>query len=770
MELRVGDFGCVPEGRVLERVAIAAGSTVLASPGGGLRTSDVGKNIAIPGGADLKDASIVSLADVTEVMNASMTAGSKVLTAIFKTEQEERFRKSLHIGRRIVVFGAGPGGQPLLTDVADVRDQMTLVLADAASTTVTGVPATLNRPDFVGLDNYARRSVTGVTVDLGDRVIHDAAMTLGGRGLTSPTAKFSLLDVNKDNPKKVTIRAAGLFVTTISSVTSATEASLAEPAPHAVTEQDRGADVWKLDRETDKPRSDSRPGLEKLLASLASQDVESAEICFGPGVYDFTVGTQQAAIGLRNLRNLTFRGAGTGATVLRLMPNQTFDNPRADADVIRTFDCRNLTFRDLSVHGSYLTLGNATEQMHGIDLTEGSEEIAVHRVRVFQSAGDGLRLLGSSDQKARKIWVEGCRFIQNKRSGVSFQRAAEFVWIRNCYIESAIPSTDQSVDFEPTGAGSPTDILIESNVIVHQTGTAAVTLSGISSTDATRRVTFADNILLGGEIFCTDVAELTINNNIVLVPASDRPATVLLNLERGGESLRITDNLLINERTGTPSVIHLGTSSARPVSQALLAGNLCITPAGQGINVTSSSLSSCEDVVIERNMLVATGSCAEGVQVKSDISAVNGISVRDNDITVKGSGAWATGILISGNKIHNVSAVGNSLRGVVTGIKFVGNEFIPTPVCALNRTADTVKKPIDVDQLPGHVIVAGGAASLGGRDPGLGSGRFLVGQGNPEGNVTGNAGDLYQRIDTGTGPRLFVKESDALSNTGWAAK
>jgi hypothetical protein len=758
MRLHVNDFGCVPDGRVLGRVAIAAGSTVLTSLDGGLRATDVGKNIAIPGGADLV-ATIVSLADRTEVMNASMTAGSKVLTAIFKTEQEERFRKSLHIGRRIVVFGAGPGGQPLLTDVADVRDQMTLVLVDAASTTVTGVPATLNRPDFVGLSNYARRSVANVRVDLGNRVINDAGMTLGSRGLTSPTAKFSLLDLDKDNPKKVTIRAAGLFVTTISSVTSATQASLAEPAPYTVTEQDRGADVWK---------TDSRPGLEELLASLASQDIESAEICFGPGVYDFTVGAQRAAIGLRNLRHLTFRGAGTGATVIRLMPNQTVAQG-ADADVIRTFGCRNLTFRELSVHGSYLTLGNASEQMHGIDLTEGSEEIAVHRVRVFQSAGDGLRLLGSSDRKARKIWVEGCRFIQNKRSGVSFQRAAEFVWVRNCYIESAIPSTDQSVDFEPTGSGSPTDIIIESNVIVHQTGTAAVSLSGISSTDATRRVSFAHNIVLGGEIFCTDVAELTIKNNIVLVPASDRPAAVLLNLARGGESLRVTENLLINERVGTPSVIHLG-SSARPVSQALLAGNLCITPSGQGINLSSSKPSSCEDVVIERNMLVATGSCTEGVQVQSDISAVNGISVRDNDITVKGSGAWVTGILISGKKIHNVSAVGNSLRGVATGINFEGNEFIPTPVCALNRIADTVKKPIDLDRLPEHVIVAGGAASLGGRDPGLGSGRFLVGQGNPEGSVTGNAGDVYQRIDSGAGPRLFVKESDALSNTGWTAK
>jgi hypothetical protein len=754
MELRVDDFGCVPDGRVLERVAIAAGSAALTSPDGGLRAADVGKNIAIPGAVDL-DATIASLANRTEVKNASMTAGSNVLKAIFTTDQEERFRKSLHTGRRIVVLGAGPGGQPLLTDVADVTDQMTLVLADAASITVTGIQATLNRPDFVGLSNYARRSVAGVTVNLGDRVIHDAAMTLGSRGLTSPTAKFSVLDLNK----RVMIRAAGLFVTTIQSVTSATQASLATTAPNAVTEQDRGADVWK---------TDSRPGLELLLASLASQNIESAEIRFGPGVYDFTVGAQRAAIGLRNLRNLTFRGTGTGATVIRLMPNQTFA-PSTDADVIRTFGCRNLTFRELSVHGSYLTLGNASEQMHGIDLTEGSEEIAVHRVRVFQCAGDGLRLLGSSDQKARKIWVEGCRFVQNKRSGVSFQRASEFVWIRNCYIETTIPSTDQSLDFEPTGAGAPTDIIIESNIIVHQNGTAAVSISGISSTDATRRVTFAHNIVLGGEIFCTDVAELTIKNNIVLVPASDRPPGVLLNLARGGESVRVTENLLISERTGTPAVIHLG-ASARPVSQALLAGNLCITPAGQGINLTSSLPNSCDDVVIEQNMLVATGPCTEGVHVQSDISAVNGISVRDNDITVKGSGTWATGILFSGNKIHDASAVGNSLRGVATGIKFVGNEFTPAPVCALNRTADTATRPIDLDRLPGHVIVVGGAVSQGGPTPGSGSGRFLVGQGNPENNVTGNAGDVYQRVDSGAGPRLFVKESDALSNTGWAAK
>ena len=48
IELNVDDFGCVADGRVLEGVSIDAGSAVLHVPEGGLRASDVGKNIAIP--------------------------------------------------------------------------------------------------------------------------------------------------------------------------------------------------------------------------------------------------------------------------------------------------------------------------------------------------------------------------------------------------------------------------------------------------------------------------------------------------------------------------------------------------------------------------------------------------------------------------------------------------------------------------------------------------------------------------------------------------
>ena len=69
------DTGCVPDGRFLERATIAAASAVLTDADRNLRATDVGKNIAIPGAADLF-APIAELVDRKDVANASMPAGS----------------------------------------------------------------------------------------------------------------------------------------------------------------------------------------------------------------------------------------------------------------------------------------------------------------------------------------------------------------------------------------------------------------------------------------------------------------------------------------------------------------------------------------------------------------------------------------------------------------------------------------------------------------------------------------------------------------------
>jgi hypothetical protein len=93
----------------------------------------VGKNIAIPGAADLV-APIAELMDRKDVANASMGAGSTTLTA--PLSPGHGFRADLNLGQRITVSGAGPGGSTLVSDVAQVLNATTLTLANAAATTV----------------------------------------------------------------------------------------------------------------------------------------------------------------------------------------------------------------------------------------------------------------------------------------------------------------------------------------------------------------------------------------------------------------------------------------------------------------------------------------------------------------------------------------------------------------------------------------------------------------------------------------------------------
>jgi len=212
MLLNVDDFGCVPDGRCLERVSIQAGSPELSAADGTLRPRDVGKNIAIPGAVDLV-ATISELLRRKDVARASMQAGSTALTP-----DEGFFRADFHQGQRITVAGAGPASGTLVSDVVNVTSRTTLELADSTATTVTDSLAILNRRDRVGLSDYARATAVNMTVDLPGRAMTDARMIVGQRGSESPTAGFSSLDLGKS----VTIRRAGRLVTPIQAAPSST--------------------------------------------------------------------------------------------------------------------------------------------------------------------------------------------------------------------------------------------------------------------------------------------------------------------------------------------------------------------------------------------------------------------------------------------------------------------------------------------------------------------------------------------------------------------
>lgn len=743
MILNADNTGCIPDGRFLERATIAAASAVLTDADRNLRATDVGKNIAIPGAADLV-APIAQLVDRKDVANASMGAGSTTLTAPLPPGQG--FRADLNLGQRITVSGAGPGGSTLVSDVVQVLNATTLTLANAAATTMAQAVAILNRPDLVGLDNHARANADNVTVNLGDRTVVDAHMTVGSRGLQSPTARFSSIDLGK----VVTIANAGLLVTTIHSFQSTTQVSLALAAQRAVT--GGTADIWK---------TDSRPALEQLLASLDNLDVEGAEIQFGPGVYDFSRSPQSgaaAAIALRGLRNLTVRGAGPGATVLRLMPNQNLQLP--DTHVIHAFDCRNLTIGNLSVHGTYLTLAHVNEQMHGIQINQGSEEILIERVRVFQSAGDGIRLLGEPGNKVRKVWVQGCRLIQNKRTGIGFQRAVEFAWVRDCYIEAKPPTTDACIHFEPTGNLAPADVVIDGNVLVHGTGATAATFSGISGTDPTLRVKFINNTVQGGGIGAVNAQDVIVANNTI-VAGQQGPVIIL----RGACSgLRLSNNKIVAPG-GVRTAVVIASLGDFTSSGVWIESNHIETAAGPGIDISNPG----SHFEIRGNRLFGGGFAAIGISVHLEppLRSHLDFKLADNTIANFRGGGIQLSTTNSAARFDGVAIHGNNIYVDVPG---AGSPFGISLFKPGNGTArwllgavvsenmiDTLLTKIDRDPVTVPFIAIAGN---------LGDCTIFEGAGSPEGMVAAAVGSLFLRIDAGVNTALYLKQL-GTADIGW---
>lgn len=94
---------------------------------------------------------------------------------------------------------------------------------------------------------------------------------------------------------------------------------------------------------------------------------------------------------------------------------------------------------------------------------------------------------------------------------------------------------------------------------------------------------------------------------------------------RGDDSVIITGNLLVNEDTATYAVISLSEVNNRQVTHALVTNNLCFARIALGIQCISTN-----DVAIQGNMIVATGACNHAILVRSQSSAVEDISIRDN--------------------------------------------------------------------------------------------------------------------------------------------
>jgi hypothetical protein len=473
-------------------------------------------------------------------------------------------------------------------------------------------------------------------------------------------------------------------------------------------------------------------------------------------------GTRRCSLELSGVRDFMVRGEGS-ASVVKLV-DTTARTGDWHVFVLRD-NCRSVVFRDVVVDGNRTGLTEPDEQSHGITLLDGTDDVLVTGCTMRECHGDGLRLAGTAaaGEHVTRVRVESCLFETNRRTGLAIQRAVEKVVVANCIFDSTVHGQD--IDFEPTGADGPVDFIISGCIVKHANRSAAVALSGIGGSAPLVRAKFTDNVVVGGQVFSTDVHQLTVQNNVIIMEEQPEGNRIALNVQRGGDTLLITGNLVVNAGTDAEAVLRLSQVNRRPARRALVANNLCISHSGSGIAVLSS-----HDIAVEGNMIVAAGTCTHGIAVRSEAANVDNLSIRGNDIITQDQGDWITGIRLAASRPHQileVSIVDNSIAGAPTGIEFDGAGFRRTPMTALNRMASTVVEPLTgVAHLPEEAIVTGGTASRGGP---IGAGRSLAGLGSPENRVTGNVGDLYQRIDAGPGAALYVKETGD-GTTGWQAK
>ena len=469
------------------------------------------------------------------------------------------------------------------------------------------------------------------------------------------------------------------------------------------------------------------------------------------------------SIDLNGVQDFMVMGEGPKSVVKLIDPQN--DKPLGNWHVfILRNNCQRVVFKDMVIDGNRTGMLNPDEQMHGIEIEEGTEDLWVDRCILRECFGDGIRLLGSPDQNVRRVRIDNSLFQTNKRSGLSFQRALDQIIISNCIFDSTV--TDQCIDFEPSGHDGPTELIIQGCIINHTNQTPAVTLSGISGSENLFDCKFTDNIVIGGEIFCTDVRQLTVQDNVVMVNNLGIHQRIPLMIQRGGDSVIITGNVLINDDIVTHAALVLAEVNTRQVSRGLVANNLCITRLGSGIECLSS-----DDIAIQGNMIIATDACKQGIFLRSQSSDMDGISIRDNDITVRDLGKWITGIRVAAtapNQIGEISIVSNSVRGAENGIVFEDKGFLRPPVCALNRIAEDVDHPL-VGISNVKRMVVGGATSKGNEKDAYGTGRLIAGLGNPEGHIVGNVGDIFQRLDGGSGSTLYVKEM-GNDEMGWVPK
>lgn len=488
-------------------------------------------------------------------------------------------------------------------------------------------------------------------------------------------------------------------------------------------------------------------------------------VYFPPGTYSFakdaTLGGPISPILIQNKTNISFVGAGPASTVMYEGGDYT---GVGDYHLFRVEGTSSyISFHNLRFFGNRQNITNHDEQMHCIELSSG-DHVFIDNCWFDEAVGDGIRIIGKGAPEINQdpldivdvVRISNCEFKNWKRSGIGFQRANSHVLVTGCHFiqDSATLLGDQGIDFEPSGATSPTNFVIDGNVFTRTVSgvnnTVGMSFGGIGQ-ENNQRFVISNNVFNNYWLQALECEHFIFSNNVVwseLGTGDGRPAVRLI---RVMNYCVISNNVIYN-----PSFSHAGIdinlNNGRKPEKFIVTNN--VVQSNQiGIRTAHADLCKIHGNFVER---IDTSAGSAGITVNTTGAGLtsNGVSIQMN--TVKG---YSQGINISpaaGEDIEDLNVSQNILVDCTNGIHFNAN-LTKTPVVMGNQFRNcttNINNRSFVDQ-----FIVGGDGDI----------VHLVGSGNPEGAVTAPVASIFTRIDGGTGTTLYVKEAGS-GDTGWVAK
>jgi len=265
-------------------------------------------------------------------------------------------------------------------------------------------------------------------------------------------------------------------------------------------------------------------------------------------------GRHFSAVDVGKKTNLTLAGAADGTSVLKLDP----DPPRrsdgyhaycGDTHVLSIRKSSNITLRDFTVDGSDGELpedttqcpsssdtgGKIDEHMHDVQVAN-ARDVTIDRMKLIRAHGDGLNLIADKTPSntdiffTERVSVTHTDFLDNDRSGITFQRNVGYVRFQGNYLRNS--GQDQDLDMESTGGQDdlgPYEVDIDDNLFERVRPGLTVTLGG-GHTQWSSGVRFTNNTIQGGCISVYKANGTVIaGNTIISAPRCSDKTTLSAN-------------------------------------------------------------------------------------------------------------------------------------------------------------------------------------------------------------------------------------------------